>query len=99
MNLKMQTVLILTLSTCALDGCSTAGKCHEAGLVNPVFQRDSCKVRTRNVYIADQMSPEFKEKLRNNPAATVTWVGTTNENGTIVLGHFVISNTVRTTEK
>ena len=86
-------VSVLTIAyALTLSGCTTARKCPEAALVNPVFEKDSCKVRTRNVYVADNLSPELKGKLRDNPEATITWVGTVNENGTIIPGHFIILN-------
>jgi hypothetical protein len=42
--------------------------------------------------VADLLSPELKGKFHDNPATTVQWVGTVNENGTIIPGHFVIVN-------
>lgn len=92
MNQKPIASFLMTALALTLSGCTTARKCPDAGLVNPVFDKDSCKVRTRNVYVADNLCPELKGKLRDNPEATITWVGTVTENGTIIPGHFIILN-------
>ena len=92
MNQRPIVSVLMTALTLTLSSCTTQRKCPDAGLVNPVFEKSSCKVRTRNVYVADNISPELKGKLRDNPEATITWVGTVTENGTIIPGHFIILN-------
>jgi hypothetical protein len=92
--LSLMTVLALTLSA-----CTTARKCPNAALVNPVFEKDSCKVRTRNVFVADSIGPELRGKIRDNPAATIQWVGTLFESGTIIPGHFIILNADKAASK
>ena len=85
-------VVIFTTATFTLVAFITAQKCPGGSLVNPVFEKGSCKVRTRNVYVADLISPEFKGKFSDSPAPTVQWVDTITENDTIIPGHFIILN-------
>ena len=76
------------------SSCASRPKCPTSDLTNPVFEKDSCKLKTRNVYIGDLMSPELKGKFQN-PETVVQWVGTVSDGRKIVPGHFVILNSTK----
>jgi len=84
----LATVCITSVS---LVGCSTSKPCPDTLGFNPVYD-SSCKVRIRSVYVADSISPELRARFKDNPETAVQWVGTVNENGAIIPGHFVILN-------
>jgi hypothetical protein len=89
---KLVRVALSAATLLALVSCATNKKCSDPGVgFNPVYD-SSCKVRIRSVYVADSISPELKGRFKENPETEVQWVGTVNDNGTIIPGHFVILN-------
>lgn len=85
-----QSILIAFVPALLMEACTTTPKCPTADLTNPVFEKGSCLVKTRNVYVGDLMSPELKGKFQD-PTTSVHWVGPANSNGIMTPGHFVIT--------
>lgn len=81
--------LIGSIAAFSLTSCTSAPKCPSVDLTNPVFEKESCRVRTRNVYVGDLMSPELKNKFQD-PTVSVHWIGPTSPNGAVTPGHFAI---------
>ncbi len=87
----MKRLLIGLSATFLFSSCCSVLKCNQNIGENSVFEKDSCNVRIRNVYVADQISSEFSSKLRSNPNLTIEWIPTVATGVKVIPGHPAMS--------
>jgi hypothetical protein len=79
----------LVLAAGTLIGCASSEKCNLTSATS-VLDAKTCQVRIRSVAVADELAPDMKRRLKENPNLQVNWVPTAVVNGNIVPGHQVI---------
>ncbi len=86
-------LIILFLVTMNLMSCASSTKCPNAEGFNPVVEKPSCRIRIRNTFFADQLSPDIKEKMKQGQQLEFVWVSTAQKGPSMIPAHFEV-NTV-----
>lgn len=82
--------IILFLAAFNLISCVSSTKCPNVEGFNPVIEKPSCRVRIKNTFFADQLSPEIKEKMKQGQQLEFVWVPTTQKGQSMVPAHFEV---------
>ena len=82
--------IILFLVTINLMSCASSTKCPNAEGFNPVVEKPSCRVRIRNTFFADQLSPDIKEKMKQGQQLEFVWVPTAQKGASMIPAHFEV---------
>jgi len=85
----MKTIIVF-LVVVNLTSCANSTKCPNAEGFNPVVERPSCRVRIRNTFFADQLSPDIKEKMKQGQQLEFVWVPTAQKGPTFIPAHFQV---------
>ena len=73
-----------------VNSCAGIKKCPDVTGFNPVVDKSTCHVRTRNTFFADQLSPEIKEKIKLGQSIEFIWVPTMQKGPSVVPAHFEV---------
>jgi len=82
--------IILALTVFNLMSCANSTKCPNAEGFNPVVEKPSCRVRIRNTFFADQLSPEIKEKIKQGQQVEFIWIPTAQKGPAMIPAHFEV---------
>lgn len=82
--------IIFLLATFNLISCVSSKKCPNVEGFNPVIEKPSCRVRIKNTFFADQLSPEIKEKMKQGQQLEFVWVPTAQKGQSMVPAHFEV---------
>jgi hypothetical protein len=84
----MGKLIILVLSF-YLFSCSSAKKCSEVDGFNPVVD-PGCQVRIKNVFFADQVSSDIKDKINRGQQVEYIWIPTERKGDVVVPAHYEV---------
>lgn len=81
--------LFFILLSLNIYSCASPKKCPDVDGFNPVID-SGCQVRIKNVFFADKMSADIKEKINQGQQFEYIWVPTEQKGSVTVPAHFEI---------